>query len=53
MGATAKRNASPAALKEIAEVEAEIDRIEPDTLERLAVPRFTAAVPQESAAASG
>src|SRR3979490_163659 len=29
---------SPAALKEIAEVEAEIDRIEADTLERLAAP---------------
>ena len=29
---------SPAALKEIAEVEAEIDRIEAQTLERLAVP---------------
>ena len=37
MGATAKRNAF-AALKEIADVEVEIDRIETETLERLTTP---------------
>src|SRR6267142_1730063 len=37
-GQQASDTLSPAALKEIAEVEAEIDRIEADTLERLAAP---------------
>ena len=38
MGATASETLPPAALKEIAEVEAEIDRIEAQSLERLAAP---------------